>query len=312
MAVLGGLVLVAILLVVLVAATGAAQAEREPPEAELEASPVDGYVEPLDAWRHTVVEVRVGCERPEPPQTTTKVELSTVKVPTGTSVSLNRSSLTWTSEPGDCPADGFPFRANVTASVATEPRAPAFVEQTVGLEATVTKSDELPDQDPRTYKVAQAPLAFTPGYHHEHTLEAPGPQQVGPDGVATFELAVESHANAEARYTVRAQDVPAGVEVSLDTEPLVLGTGEEAQVEIRAERVAAEAASDRILLEFNATGEPTHPDGGAGGYETAAVPVDLEPRGEGTLQSRVPALSGPLVAIGLALTAVAAARPRGR
>lgn len=304
--------LLAVVLAVLVAATGAAQSEREPPEAEVEAPPIDGYVEPLDEWRHTVVEVRVGCERPEPPGTRTEVELSTGKVPKGASVSLNRSSLTWTSEPADCPADGFPFRANVTASVATEPTAPAFVEQTVALQATVTKSDEIPSQEPRTYEVDQTPLSFTPGYHHEHTLEAPGPQQVDPDGVAAFELTVESHANAEARYTVRAEDVPDGLEVSVETEPLVLGTGEEAQVEVRAERVAADVASGRTLLVFNATGEPTHPNGGAGGHETVSVPLDLEPNGEETLQSGVPSLDGPLVAIGLALAAVGAAWSGGR
>lgn len=304
--------LAAVLLAVLVAAAGAAQEEREPPEVEVEASPIEGYVEPLEAWRETTVEVRVGCERPEPARTTTEVELSTGKVPKGASVSLNRTALSWMSEPGDCPDDGFPFRANVTASVATEPRAQGFVEQTIPLEATVTKSDEVPSQEPRTYEVDQAPLSFTPGYHHEHTLEVPEPQQVDPDGVATFQLTVESHANAEARYTVHADEVPVGVEVSVESEPLVLDPGEEERVEVRVERVDADAASGRSILVFNATGQPTHPDGGPGGSETIAVPVELEPSGEDTLQSRVPSLAGPLVAIGLALTAVGASRSVGR
>lgn len=313
LAAIGVMIGIAILAAVLVASAGAAQAEREPPEVEVEAPPVDGHVVPYEAWRDTVVEVRVGCEEPQTPGTRTEVELSIGEVPKGASASLNRSSLSWTSETGDCPADGFPFRGNVTASIATDGDAPGFVEQTIALEATVTTDDEAPSGEPRRYGPHEATVAFTPGYHHAHAVRASGPLQVDADGVGTVQATVENRANAEVDFAVHVEDVPAGLEVSIEPESFVLDAGEEAEVEVRAERVDANATLDRSVLAVNVTGEPTHPDAGAdaGGHEGVAVPVDLDASQEGVVPAQAPSAGLGLVAVGLALAAVGARRQAG-
>lgn len=313
LAAIGGMIGIAILVAVLVASTGAAQVEREAPEVEVEAPPVDGYVVPYEAWRDTVVEVRVGCEEPQTPETRTEVELSIGEVPTGASASLNRSSLGWTSQPGDCPSDGFPFTGNVTVSVATDRDAPGFVEQAVALEATVTTDDGTPADEPRRYGPHEATVAFTPGYHHAHEVRASGALEIGADGVALAQATVENRANAEARFTAHAEDVPAGLEVSIEPASVVLDAGEEAEVEVRVERVDANATLDRSVLAVNVTGEPTHPDAGAdaGGHEVVAVPVELAGREEGVVPAQAPSAGLGLVAVGLGLAAVGCPRRTG-
>lgn len=301
---LGGLVALALL-----AGTPAvAQGDRDPPPVEIEPAVVDGPVEPVVERRNATFEVRVGCEDPEAVDTRTKVEFQLGEEPPGTQISLSHTSLAWRSEVGDCSSEGTPFAGTVTASVAVNWEAPGFQEQTVPLEATVTKRGDPPMNEPRTYGPYDSTLTFTPGYYHEHGVDVHGTQEAGRDGVAVFNVTLESRSNAEARYTVGAEEVPSWVEATVEPTTLTLDPGESAPVQIRAEQVDQAQGNPQATLAFNTTGNTTHPAGGRGGYQAFGVIVDFSETERDTGQSGIPAVGLPWVTV--VLVVIAACRRR--
>lgn len=286
----------------------AAQGEREPPPVAIEPAVVDGYVEPLVERRNATFEVRVGCEGQETADTRTKIELQLGEEPPGTQISLSHSSLAWRSEVGDCPSEQTPFVGTATASVAVNRGSPGFQEQTVPLEATVTKRGDPPMNEPRTYGPYNATLTFTPGYYHEHSVDVHGTQEAGRDGVAVFNVTLESRSNAEARYEIQAEEVPSWVEVTVEPTTLTLDPGESAPVQIRAEQIGQAQGNAQAILGFNTTGNTTHPAGGGGGYHAFGVIVDFSETERDTGTSGIPAAGLPWITLVLVLTAAAARR----
>ncbi len=290
--------------------TVVAQVDRDAPPVEIAPAVVDGYVEPLAEWRNATFEVRVGCEGQEVPDTRTKIEFRVEEEPPGTQVSLSHTSLAWRSQAGDCPSEEPPFAGTATASVAVSWEAPGFQEQTVPLEATVTKRGDPPLNEPRTYGPYNATLTFTPGYYHEHGVDVQGTQEAGRDGVSVFNVTLDSRSNAEARYTVEAKEVPPWVEVTVEPQTLVLDPGESGAVQVRAEQVGDAQGNAQATLGFNTTGNTTHPAGGRGGHQAFGVIVDFSETDQDTGRSGIPAVGLPWVMVVLVLTAAACRRQR--
>lgn len=298
-----------LLALVLLAGTPAvAQVERDPPPVEIEPAIVDGYVEPVVERRNATFEVRVGCEGQETPETRTKIEFRMGEEPAGTQISLSRSSLSWRSEVGDCPSEGTPFVGTATASIAVNWEAPGFQEQTVPIQATVTKRGDPPMDEPRTYGPYNSTLTFKPGYYHEHGVDVHGTQEAGRDGVAVFNVTLESRSNAEARYEIVPEEVPAWVEVSFEPGGLVLAPGERAPVQIRAEQVGQAEGNAQAILTINTTGNTTNPAGGGGGHHAFGVIVDFSQTERDTGQSGIPTVGLPWVMV--VLVVIAARRRR--
>lgn len=271
-----GLGLLAVILIL--APTGGTQGVDPAPPVEIEDVELPGLVKPLGDPGTTELEVRVGCELHELPDTDTVARLSANRTPGWANLIIAPSTLTWKTAPGDCPSNGTPFQRNVTVSVSADQGAPAYEPTQIPLEASVEKQPPA-ETESRTYGPYQGNVSLTPGYFHLHNVRLDVKiQEVGPNETARFEGAIDSMANHETEYRFAPRDVPEGVQATVQPESLVLAPNETGAfaVEVRVlepSSFSSETTSVPVAIE----GHSTHPKGGETGESQISVLAKFTP-----------------------------------
>lgn len=242
------------------------------PQVEVENVTIEGLIDPLDEPGETQVEIRVGCEAGEIVGTETVAELQTVDLPEWANTIVSPTTLSWQTQPGDCPSTDLPFRRNVSVSVALTQNADAYESTEGRIVANVNKTT--PEGPSRTYGPHAGSLTFMPGYFHQHNDRMDVKVlEVAPNETAVFEGTIENFSNHETRFTLEPQPLseatPARVETS---DPLVLGPDETGTYEIRVVPTGDVGASGAtVTAQVHILGESTHPAGGEDGTSQVSV-----------------------------------------
>lgn len=253
------------------AATAGAQVDPAPP-VEVEDVELPGLVEPLSQSTATEMEVRVGCEVQEVPETETTARLSANRTPDWANAIISPSTLTWKTAPGDCPSSELPFRKNVTVAVSADQDAPGYEPTQAPIEVTVEKTPPAEDQT-RSYGPHRGNLSFTPGYFHLHNVRLDTKiEQVAPNETARFEGTVDNHANYETEYRLTPQEVPDGIQARVEPNSLVLTSNETGDFAVEVEAANASLTNPKTAsVPIEVQGNSTHPDGGEGGKSQVSV-----------------------------------------
>lgn len=303
------LVLAALVALVALPASQAQGPEAEP-VVEIEAADIADLIVPLGEPATTTVEVRVGCEAAEIPQTTTTARLS-VPDPAGyEDAVISPASLSWVTGPGDCPSLGTPFVANATLSLALTQNAPGFQEQTLPVEVVVEKRLTGEPAPNRTYGPATTAVSYTPGYFNLYNLRLDQKvQQVDAGDGAVFQPIIDNFSNHETRFEAALVEAPDGVAVAIEPEVVVLAPDATGTFEVAVSldgpisRVVNEVANVQVSVGSNTT----HPAGGEGATSQLSMLVQFR-RIPG---DEIPAV-GPGLTAGIAVLAVVAVAARHR
>lgn len=262
-----GVLLLAVSALAWTGVAGAQPADAGPP-IDVEDVEIEDRVVPLDEPGKTEVQVRVGCDAAETPGWSTLANLSTPSVPDWATVLVSPSSLTWSTQPGDCPSQGTPYQGTVNVIVALDQDAPAYEDSGIRLEATVDKAP--PEGPTRTYGPASGTVAFTPGYFHLHNLRVDEKIQEGdPGDTLVYESVIENFSNHETLFSAGVLQAPESVDVALEPETLTLTPNATGSFEIRVSmadptaRLTDEVASVHVGLEASSTGPTRGVQGGS-------------------------------------------------
>jgi hypothetical protein len=302
-----GVLLAVLLGCLLTVPTGLAQQPTPEPTVEIEDATFAEPIAPRTEQAKTTFDVKVGCDAEDAPNTTTRLVLDPSPAPSWALVNFDPPIPSWQTELGDCPAPEPPYQATVTALATLSGEAPAFEETTFPLEATVQKIG--PNGDQRTYGPYEANVTLTPAYAHDQSLTVDeAPDEVAHDGTGTFTLTVSNQGNGEARFQAEADATDPATEVTLGSEELVLGAGEQDRLEGDV-ALADPAITEDVTVELaiEVTGAPTNPDAEGTGTDTASLevlftaPEEAEGGGEESSGIPAPGLASVLAAVGLAL-----------
>ncbi len=306
------LALIILVLLLAVPASVAQAPEQAAPSVEVEAEQIPGLVVPLGDPGTTTVEVRVGCLPGEPPQTMTTAKLSTPGQAAYADTVISPASLTWVTQPGDCPALEPPFVANATLSLALTQSAPGFQEQALPVAVVVEKQLGGETGLNETYGPGMTNVSYTPGYFNLYNVRLDEKiQQVDAGETAVYQPTVDNFSNHETRFEAAVAEAADGVAVTIEPEVLVLaanGTGT-FEVAVSLDGPISRVVNDVASVQVSVDSNTTHPLGGEGATSQISTLTQFR-RIPG---DDIPGI-GPWMTLGLvAMTAVAlTARRRSR
>ncbi len=208
--------------------------EQAEPAIEVEIAPIQALVIPLGEPAETTIQVRVGCAPGEAAMTTTQARLSAPNASAFENPVISPASLSWTTQPGDCPSLGMPFVANATLSLALAQTAPGFEEQRLPVEVVVEKrlaGDPGPNQ---TYGPTKGEVRYTPGFFNLWNLRLDQKIAKADAGeTAVYQPTIDNFSNHETRFNVSLASAPDGVAVGIEPEQLVLSPNQTGGFEVR-------------------------------------------------------------------------------
>lgn len=295
-------------IVLLMAGVGAQAQEPTEPEVEITDVVFEEPIVPLAAPGQAEMDVRVGCDAQETPQTVTQAIMSTEQAPEWANFIVSPALLQWQTEAGDCPSTEPPFEGTAQAFVSLTGEAPAYEETTFPITAMVEKVPPVGDQN-RTYGPYEANVTLTPGYYHQHDVQVDEKiQEVAHNATARFEGTVDNLANHETSYTFSTNETDLETNVSLEPAELVLEAGQTGTFAVEVALANPEADGGQpVAIRLSLEGETTHPEGGDGG--SSEVPLLAEFQQPPSETDNMPA---PSLAASMALVALAAFLARDR
>lgn len=206
--------------------------EETAPSVIVENATIEDRIVPLEEPGTTEVEVQVGCETGESAGTTTTAEIGPVSSEPWANTIVSPSTLTWSTQPDDCPATSPPFRANTTVSVSLDQGAPAYEDSTIPLEVVVTKESPQVGES-RTYGPFNGSVSFTPGYFHQHNVRIDADVQQGaPNETLVYEGLVDNLSNHESRFDLSTTDAPENFTVEITPSTLTVAPEEKADFQV--------------------------------------------------------------------------------
>lgn len=298
-----------------VAGGALAQEDELAPPVEIEDVAYEELVVPLEESQETTVDVRVGCEAHEVPNTDTRVTLEPTGAPDWLDVIVSPRSFGWTTTPEDCPSTGTPFERTTELHVAADQKAAAYEPVAFRLEADVVKQPPA-EAEERTYGPFTGNVTLTPGYFHLHNVRVDEKiKQTDPGQTLVFEGTIQSFANHETAYTLETVEALDGFSVSYEPQRLVLASDESRAfaVEVGPED-GSQAPSGTVSVQTQIHGESTHELGGETGTSQVSFLAKFQTeRPDPRDQVPVPETStlASLAALASAALGVAASR-RGR
>jgi hypothetical protein len=303
-----GIALLAVLVLALPVTAQLPEADPGEPTVEVEDVTFEDPIPPGAGQGQTSIEVQVGCDAQEVPNTTTLLVLQPSQSPDWARLSFAPPVPQWQTEVGDCPAPEPPFTATLEAFASLDSDAPALEETTFPLEATVQKIP--PEGEARTYGPYEANATLTPDYRHAQRLAVDETAPVvAHDETATFALTVTNEGNGEARYAVSAASTQPPTDVAIDPTETQLPPGEETTVDVTVSLADTAIAEDTVVeVDVTVDGETTLEGADGSGSDTETLEATFEAPEDAAddgAEDGIPApgLAGLAAALGLATAA---------